>query len=66
MGSVYPLWIEKLVFVGLIITCVYAGIMLQDYTSGFTLWIARLCLMPIALLVTIEGIGRIIQAIYTK
>lgn len=66
MGSIYPLWIEKLVFVGLIATCIYAGILLQDYTSGFALWATRLCLMPIAILVTLEGIGRIIQATYTK
>mgnify|MGYP001186495057 FL=1 len=66
MGSVYPLWIEKLVFLGLIITCIYLGGLLQDYTSGIVLWATRLCLMPIALLVTVEAIGRMIQAIYTK
>jgi hypothetical protein len=66
MGSVYPLWIEKLVFLGLIAAWVYTGIMLQDYTSGFALWVTRLCLIPIAILVSLEGIGRIIQAIYTR
>ena len=66
MGSVYPLWIEKLVFLGLIATCIYVGLLLQDYTSGVALWVTRLCIMPIAILVTVEGIGRIIQAIYTK
>ncbi|MDC0556722.1 hypothetical protein OAO34_02940 [Candidatus Poseidoniaceae archaeon] len=66
MGSVYPLWIEKLVFVGLIATCIYGGLLLQDYTSGVVLWATRLCIMPIAILVTVEGVGRIIQAIYTK
>jgi hypothetical protein len=66
MGSVYPLWIEKLVFLGLIAISIYGGILLQDYTSGATLWVTRLCILPIAILVTVEGIGRIIQAIYTK
>jgi hypothetical protein len=66
MGSVYPLWIEKLVFVGLIVTCVYIGILLQDYISGVALWATRLCLLPIALFVTLEGIGRIVQALYTR
>ena len=66
MGSVYPLWIEKLVFLGLIAICIYGGILVQDYTSGAALWVTRLCLLPIAILVTVEGIGRMIQAIYTK
>jgi hypothetical protein len=66
MGSVYPLWIEKLVFLGLIAASIYCGIILQDYTSGAVLWATRLCLMPLIILVSIEGIGRIVQSIYTR
>lgn len=66
MGSVYPLWIEKIVFLGLIVVSIYIGIMLQDYISGAALWATRLCLLPIMILVSIEGIGRVVQSIYTR
>ena len=66
MDSLYPLWIEKLVFLGLIAAATYGGIMLQDYISGLPLWLTRICVLPIAILVLTEGIGRTIQSIYSK
>ena len=66
MDSLYPLWIEKLVFLGLIAAAIYGGIMLQDYISGLPLWLTRICVLPIALLVLTEAIGRTIQAVYSK
>ena len=37
MGAVYPLWIEKLVFVLIIASGIYAGYALGEYVwSGFT------------------------------
>ena len=66
MNSLYPLWIEKLVFIGLIAVAVYGGIMLQDYVSGLPLWLTRICVLPVVILVLTEGIGRTIQAIYSK
>ena len=66
MNSLYPLWIEKLVFLGLVAAAIYGGIMLQDYTSGLPLWLTRICVLPIVILVLTEGIGRTIQSIYSK
>ena len=40
--------------------------MLQDYISGLPLWLTRICVLPIAILVLTEGIGRTIQSIYSK
>jgi len=66
MGSIYPLWIEKIFFLGLVTVAIYFGILLADYTSGVQLWVARICLLPILVLVLTEGIGRLIQSISTK
>jgi hypothetical protein len=62
----YPLWIEKLIFLVLIGLSVYGGMLLQDYLSGALLWISWLCIMPIAVLVITEGIGRTVQSVYLK
>ncbi len=66
MNSLYPLWIEKLVFLGLVAAAIYGGFMLQDYVSGLPLWLTRICVLPIAILVLTEVIGRTIQSIYSK
>tara|TARA_B110000467_G_C18252935_1_gene441587 strand:+ start:109 stop:309 length:201 start_codon:yes stop_codon:yes gene_type:complete len=66
MNSLYPLWIEKLVFIGLIAVAAYGGIMLQDYISGLPLWLTRICVLPVVILVLTEGIGRTIQSIYSR
>ena len=66
MGSVYPLWIEKLVFVLIIATGIYAGYALGEHMSGFALLLARLCGLPLAILFLMEGIGRIIQSTLSK
>ena len=66
MSSLYPLWIEKMFFLGLIATAVYVGILLQEYLSGATLWATRICVLPVVILVATEAIGRIIQSVYLK
>lgn len=66
MNPQYPLWIEKLIFLVLIGLSVYGGMLLQDYLSGALLWISWLCIMPIAVLVITEGIGRTVQSVYLK
>ncbi len=66
MSSLYPLWIEKLIFIILSAGAVYAGIMLGKNLSGAALWATRICALPIAILVITEGIGRMIQSQYVK
>lgn len=66
MGSIYPLWIEKLVFLALLASSIYCGILLQDYLSGALLWISWICLLPILMLVLTEALGRLVQSIHTK
>jgi hypothetical protein len=66
MGAVYPLWIEKLVFVLIIASGIYAGYALGEHMSGVALLLARLCGLPLAALFLTEGIGRIIQSTLSK
>ena len=66
MSNIYPLWMEKLVFLALIGTSIYAGIKLPDYIEGVGLWVSWICGMPILILILTEVIGRIIQTIYTS
>ena len=66
MGSVYPLWIEKLVFILIIASGIYAGYALGDYMSGVILLLTRLCVLPLAILFLMEGIGRFIQSALSK
>lgn len=66
MNPQYPLWIEKVIFLVLIGLSVYGGMLLQDYLSGVLLWISWLCIMPIAVLVITEGVGRTVQSVYLK
>jgi len=66
MSSLYPLWIEKSVFLGLVASAICAGILLQDHLSGVLLWSTWICVLPITILIITEGIGRMIQSIYLK
>jgi hypothetical protein len=66
MSSLYPLWIEKLIFLLLIAGGIYSGLLLGSYLSGVLLWVTRICMLPIVILVASEGIGRIVQSIYSK
>ena len=66
MSNIYPLWMEKLVFLALIGTSIYAGMKLPDYIEGVGLWVSWICGMPILILILTEVIGRIIQTIYTS
>lgn len=66
MSSLYPLWIEKSVFLGLVASAICVGILLKEHLSGVLLWSTWICVLPIAILVITEGIGRIIQSIYLE
>ena len=65
-SSYYPLWVEKILFLGLIALGVYAGIALQDHLDGASLILSWACGLPLIVLVLTEGIGRIFQAILSK
>ena len=65
-SSYYPLWVEKLLFLGLIALGVYAGIALQEHLDGTNLILSWVCGIPLIVLVLTEGIGRIIQSTLSK
>jgi hypothetical protein len=65
-SSYYPLWVEKILFLGLIALGVYAGIALQDHLDGASLILSWVCGLPLIVLVLTEGTGRILQAILSK
>jgi hypothetical protein len=65
-SSYYPLWVEKILFLGLIALGVYAGIALQDHLDGASLILSWACGLPLIVLVLTEGIGRIVQSILSK
>lgn len=65
-STYYPLWVEKLLFLGLIALGVYAGIALQDHLEGASLILSWVCGIPLVVLVLTEGIGRIIQSTLSK
>lgn len=65
-SSYYPLWVEKILFLGLIALGVYAGIALQDHLDGASLILSWVCGLPLIVLVLTEGIGRIFQTILSK
>ena len=65
-SSYYPLWVEKILFLGLIALGVYAGIALQDHLNGASLILSWVCGLPLIVLVLTEGIGRIFQTILSK
>ncbi len=66
MGSLYPLWIEKLVFLGLVGSAIFAGITLQSHLDGVPLILSWVCGLPLLVLVLTEGIGRFIQSQFSK
>ncbi len=65
-SSYYPLWVEKILFLGLIALGVYAGMALQDHLDGASLLLSWVCGIPLLVLVLTEGIGRILQSILSK
>ena len=65
-STYYPLWVEKLLFLGLIALGVYAGIALQDHLDGASLILSWFCGIPLFVLVLTEGIGRILQSTLSK
>ena len=66
MGSEYPMFLEKIVFIGLLIGSIFVGNMLSDHLSGAPLWLSWICGIPILLLIVTEFFGRIIQSIHAK
>ncbi len=66
MGEPYPLWIEKVIFVGILSLTIYFGIQLKGLISGFLLWLSWLCLLPLMAVVFSEMLGRAIQNLYSK
>ena len=65
-STYYPLWVEKLLFLGLIALGVYSGIALQDHLDGASLILSWVCGIPLVVLVLTEGIGRILQSALSK
>ena len=65
-SSYYPLWVEKILFLGLIALGVYAGMAVQDHLDGASLILSWVCGLPLIVLVLTEGIGRIFQTILSK
>ena len=65
-STYYPLWVEKLLFFGLIALGVYAGIALQNHLDGASLILSWVCGIPLVVLVLTEGIGRILQSTLSK
>ena len=66
MNSLYPLWIEKLVFIGLISLGVFLGIILKSHLDGPMLIFSWICGIPLIVLVMTEGLGRAIQSALSK
>ena len=66
MGSEYPMFLEKIVFIGLLIGSIFVGNMLSDHLSGVQLWLSWICGIPILLLIVTEFFGRIIQSIHAN
>ena len=66
MSKIYPLWMEKLVFLVLVGLSICVGMKLPEYVEGVALWASWICGMPILILVLTEVIGRIIQTIHTS
>ena len=66
MSSLYPLWIEKIIFISLISLSVFAGIALKSHLDGPALILSWVCGLPLLVLVLTEGIGRAIQSVLSK
>lgn len=66
MVDVYPLWLEKLVFLGLAIGSGFTAVLLEDYVSGYALYASWFCGLPVAVLILTEAAGRILQSFHTK
>ena len=65
-SSYYPLWVEKILFLGLIALGVYAGMALQDHLDGASLILSWVCGLRLLVFVLTEGIGRILESILSK
>ena len=66
MSSLYPLWVEKMVFIGLISLAIVSGIALKSHLEGPALILSWVCGLPLLVLVLTEGIGRVVQSVYSK
>ncbi len=64
--SLYPLWVEKLVFLLLVLGAIFVGFELGNYLEDYSLWAARICGLPILVLIATEMFGRLFQSIITR
>ena len=65
MSKSYPLWIEKVFFLGLVCLGIFAGITAQSY-AGAGLLFSWFCGIPLAVLLMTEGVGRFLQSILAR
>jgi hypothetical protein len=60
---VYPLWIEKIVFVLLSSISVWA-LWTQSDLTGYQLWLSLCCGLPFFGLIITEAVGRMVQLVH--
>ena len=65
MENNYPLWLEKISFLGIVALGIYLTSLLSAQLEGFVLWTTWTCGLIIVILLLTEFAGRIIQTIYT-
>ena len=60
---VYPLWIEKIVFI-LLATAGVWGLWTQSDLIGYQLWLSLCCGLPFFGLIITEAVGRVVQLVH--
>ena len=62
-GNIYPLFIERIVFLLLVIVAILLGVWMWDYSklNKYVLWVITIVILPIVVLSLTEGFGRIMQ-----
>ena len=65
MENNYPLWLEKISFLGIVALGIYLTSLLSAQLEGVVLWTTWTCGLIIVILLLTEFTGRIIQTIYT-
>ena len=67
-GDIYPLFIERIVFLLLVIVAILLGLWMWNHSklNEFVLWAITIVILPIGVLSLTEGFGRIMQKIRFK